>query len=293
LDFDLFAPSESGETVLFRGQNYPLSGDDIRQLGAGANQTLFIREAEHKKYREYLKEVVLQDRDLPATQRVQGLTAVNRSVFESAVRSPNVNRYVEFANDFGENLTVAVCDDNVTLTDMMRLMSHDDYPYTHVANVATYCLTLARARGIEDRDVLRQVTVGALLHDYGKRFIPASILNTTGRLTDEQWLMVEEHPVSGFRAFSRRHDLNWGQLMMIYQHHERLDGQGYPTGVAGPEIHEWARMCKVADVFDALTSDRPYRRADSPAKVIEFMESKVDIEFDGEMVRCLRAMINY
>ncbi len=80
--------------------------------------------------------------------------------------------------------------------------------------------------------------------------------------------------------------------MMIYQHHERPDGKGYPVGVCGAEIHPWARICKVADVFDALTSDRPYRKADSPAKVLEFMSTKVGTEFDEEMFQCFRATIN-
>ena len=80
--------------------------------------------------------------------------------------------------------------------------------------------------------------------------------------------------------------------MMIYQHHERLDGKGYPVGVTGEEIHPWARICKVADVFDALTCDRPYRKAGPPQAVLRFMAARVGVDFDEEVFQCFQAMIN-
>ena len=117
-------------------------------------------------------------------------------------------------------------------------------------------------------------------------------LNHPGRLNEEQWELVRKHPTDGFRALCHRSDVNWGQLMMTYQHHERLDGRGYPVGVVGKEIHDWARICKVADVFDALSSDRPYRKAEPINKVLEFLEQRIGTEFDEDMVQCLQATVN-
>ncbi len=292
LDFDLFVRSDAEKAVLFRGRDYPLEASDIRRLCDSKVATLYIRVGDHEQYCEYLREVVLNNADLPAERRVQVLMAVNRSVFESAFSSPNVNRYVEFAENFGSDLTDAICGNQVAMNDLMRLMSHDYYTFTHVANVTTYCTTLAARLGNGDREFVHQIAVGALLHDYGKRFIPASTLNCTGRLSEEQWRAIQQHPLDGFREFCERQDVSWGQLMMIYQHHERPDGKGYPVGVGASEIHEWARICKVADVFDALTSDRPYRKADRPAKVLEFMAGKLGTEFDKEMFECFQATIN-
>ena len=90
----------------------------------------------------------------------------------------------------------------------------------------------------------------------------------------------------------RRGDLTWDQLMLIYQHHERLNGSGYPVGLCGDEVHEWARICAVADVFDAMTSDRPYRKPDSVEEAcglfVRFSE-----EYDKEMVECWIATVTY
>ena len=292
LDFDLFVRKGENKAVLFRGRNYPLDDDDIRRLSDSSKATLYIRLTEHEEYCDYLRQAILENPDLPGPQRLQVLMAVNRSVFESAFHSPNINRYLEFASAFGDELTTVMCDNDIVLSVMIRLMSHDYYTYTHVANVTTYCLALACGLGITDRQVLREITIGGLLHDFGKRFVPKSILNSTRRLTDEQWMLIQQHPTTGFRDFSTRKDLSWGQLMMVYQHHERPDGRGYPVGVGTSEIHDWAKMCKLADVFESLSSDRPYRRADPVPKVMEYMEAKAGTEFDEEMVRCFLAMIN-
>lgn len=292
LEFDLFVRSDTNKAVLFRGRGDALQKRDLSRLAESSVVTLYIHVAEHEDYCRHLRDVMLDNEELPSDQRLQVVTAVNRSVFETAFASPNVNRYVEFAETLGDDLADVFSNSQFTLRDLTRLLSHDYYTYTHVANVTNYCLILATSWAGPDRDLLRQIAIGALLHDYGKRFIPPAILNCTSKLTPQQWQVIQRHPTDGFREFATRDDVDWGQLMMIYQHHERLDGKGYPVGVGGSDIHEWARLCKVADVFDALTAERPYRKADSPSRVLEYMASKVGEEFDEEMFRCFRATIN-
>lgn len=292
LDFDLYVRSESGVPVLFRGRTYPLEPEDIRRLMQGNGNTLYIRVSDHEGYCDYLRTVVLDNPELPPGQRINVLTAVNRSVFENAFSSSNVNRYVDFARGFGQQLTDTICGSDVAVGDLCRLLRHDYYTFTHVANVTVYCMALANALGYRDRDTLQQIAVGGLLHDYGKRFVSAYTLNYTGRLSAGQFREIRRHPHDGFCQFALRADVQWGQLMMIYQHHERPDGKGYPVGVTAAEIHPWARICKVADVFDALTSARPYRRADAPKAVLAFMAGKVGTEFDEDVLACFQAMIN-
>lgn len=292
LDFDLFVLADRSEPVLFRGKNYPLTADDIERTRESGRGTLYIRLAEHERYCEHLRQVVLENPQLPAAERIQVLKAVNRSVFETAFQSVNTQRYVQFADQFAAELTRTVCEGDVGLTDIMKLAVHDYYTFTHVANVTTFCLLLARAMGYHDPQTLREIGTGALLHDYGKRAVSRSLLNYVGRLAESDRRALQQHPASGFRQLCLRPDVTWGQLMMVYQHHERPDGKGYPVGVRGDEIHPWARLCKVADVLDALTADRPYRRGDCPRSVVAMMERQADKEFDRETVECLRTMIN-
>jgi HD-GYP domain-containing protein (c-di-GMP phosphodiesterase class II) len=150
--------------------------------------------------------------------------------------------------------------------------------------VTVYCLLIAGQAGITDQGELAQIAGGALLHDIGKRHIPASVLNKSGRPTDEEWKLIREHPVSGFQELAERSDVSWGQLMMVYQHHEKLDGSGYPAGICGEEIHPWARICAVADVFDALTCQRPYRKAVPKADVCEHLSRHSGEWFEPELV---------
>ena len=99
------------------------------------------------------------------------------------------------------------------------------------------------------------------------------------------------YPTTGFAKLCSREDLSYAQLMMVYQHHERLDGTGYPVGVTGEEIHDWARLCSVADVFEALTSNRPYRAGMSISKAFSIMDPGADTTFDKEMLECWKAII--
>ena len=130
------------------------------------------------------------------------------------------------------------------------------------------------------------MAAGALLHDIGKRHIPSHVLNKPGKLTDDEWELVREHPTSGFRELAGRTDLSWPQLMMVYQHHERLDGSGYPAGILGDEMHPWARICAVVDVFDALTCHRSYRRPVPASEVCNYLNKYAGLWFDAEAVAC-------
>jgi HD-GYP domain-containing protein (c-di-GMP phosphodiesterase class II) len=202
-----------------------------------------------------------------------------------------MDQMVRFAADFGQQMTDLICDQKLVLTNLLPLMAHDYYTYTHVTNVCTYCLAIANKLGIHNPAELSEVAEGALLHDLGKRKIPSTVLNHPGKLNTEQWETVRRHPTDGFRDLCHREDLSWGQLMMVYQHHERIDGKGYPVGSVGDEIHLWGRICKVADVFDALSSDRPYRKAEPVSQVLQMLEERAGTEFDKDMVRCLKALI--
>jgi HD-GYP domain-containing protein (c-di-GMP phosphodiesterase class II) len=145
---------------------------------------------------------------------------------------------------------------------------------------------LAVRLGNFDSVEVAQIAAGGILHDIGKRHIPLTILNKTSKLTDAEWEVIQQHPVTGYRELAMRDDLTEGQLMMVYQHHERLDGSGYPAGITGDEIHPWAKICAVADVFDAMTCQRSYRRAIPIAEVFSYLRRMAGIKFDEDIVDC-------
>ncbi|MDG2220500.1 MAG: HD domain-containing protein [Rubripirellula sp.] len=137
-----------------------------------------------------------------------------------------------------------------------------------------------------DTDDVQKITTAGLLHDLGKLKINQRILRTPRKLTSEEFEIIKSHPTLGFEQLAFREDLCEGQLMMVYQHHERLDGGGYPVGVVDSEIHPWAKICAVVDVYEALTSFRPYRSPMPKEKVFEIMRRESGKSFDPELLAC-------
>ncbi len=130
----------------------------------------------------------------------------------------------------------------------------------HSFRVALYAVALAKAMGIRGED-LKDLEWGALLHDVGKMVVPDEILRKSGPLTEDEWLIMKQHPGWGYEMLAEVRFLQPAAIDVVYSHHERWDGQGYPRGLAGVQIPLVARIFAVVDAYDALTSDRPYRRA--------------------------------
>jgi HD-GYP domain-containing protein (c-di-GMP phosphodiesterase class II) len=205
---------------------------------------------------------------------------------ERTARLIDCGPYLELSGKVARDLTSLLSASNVLPRDLYRLARHDFNTFTHVTNVASYCVILAERLGITDRGELEQVATGAMLHDIGKRFVPLNILNKPARLNPIERDVIETHPQRGYEELRGRDGLSPAQLMMVYQHHERMDGSGYPVGVTGGEIHPWAKMLAVVDVFDAMTGTRPYRRPAKARDALDFIGRNAETQFDREVVEC-------
>lgn len=145
-----------------------------------------------------------------------------------------------------------------------------DYPYsyTHPVNVAIIAYFTSRWLKFELQDQFNVVLV-ALLHDIGKAKIPDSIINKPGKLTKEEYNLIKVHPLNSFKTLVGSRELAGTIILSTLTHHERIDGSGYPLGLKGQDIHIYARVIAVADIFDAMTSDKAYSTKRSPFKVAE------------------------
>jgi HD-GYP domain-containing protein (c-di-GMP phosphodiesterase class II) len=146
-----------------------------------------------------------------------------------------------------------------------------------------------RFDGIEDR--LAVLGVGLLLHDIGKLAVPAEILRKPGKLTDEEWNAMRAHPTLGVQILKKAEEISPLARAVVRSHHERWNGTGYPDRLTGPEIHQFARIAAVADVFDALTSDRYYRKALPLHEGYDFIVSRSGADFDPEVVDLFKACV--
>jgi diguanylate cyclase (GGDEF)-like protein/putative nucleotidyltransferase with HDIG domain len=181
-----------------------------------------------------------------------------------------------------------------TFVEIVRLWgesieSADRYTHGHCVRVARYACALSRAAGV-DEQTLFWLNLGALLHDVGKIIIPPEILNKPGGFTPQERLMMEKHPDAGVELLEEI-EFPWDIRPMVRFHHERWMGGGYPTGIAGEEIPEAARILAIADVFDALATDRPYRRAFGVARCLEIMSHEMPGFFDPRLLALWEEMV--
>ncbi|KDR94738.1 HD-GYP domain, c-di-GMP phosphodiesterase class II (or its inactivated variant) [Peptoclostridium litorale DSM 5388] len=184
------------------------------------------------------------------------------------------------------DMSKAIVDDLFNQKDIMISMvdikSMDNYTYSHSVNVAVLSLVIGIAAQLTKNE-LYEITMGAMLHDIGKIFVPKEILNKPGKLTDEEFKIIQQHTVKGYEYISQNSSIKATTKIIALQHHLNMDGSGYPSGNKLSQIHKFSRIVSIADIYDALTSDRSYRKAFAPSEAIEYImslaSSKLDIDY--------------
>jgi putative nucleotidyltransferase with HDIG domain len=190
-----------------------------------------------------------------------------------------------------DDIAASVMRNSNALISLTRLKQADDYTYMHSVAVCAMMLALARQLGLSDEDT-RACGLAGLLHDIGKMALPMDILNKPGKLTDAEFDIVKGHPGSGHSILTEVSDVPEIALEVCLHHHEKFDGRGYPHGLAGQEISLHARMGAVCDVYDAITSDRPYKDGWTPSESLKRMEEwTLNGHFDPQVfaafVKCI------
>lgn len=165
----------------------------------------------------------------------------------------------------------------------------DPHTRGHSERVTSYSIAIAREMGLSELRV-QTIEYASLLHDMGKVGIQHDILLKPGALSEEEWKLMKEHPATGARIVSDLHFLK-GAQGVVRSHHERFDGLGYPDGLVGEAIPLEARIVKVADAFDAMRSDRPYRRALSLSDALAELQGGIGTEFDPRVVRAFLTLV--
>ncbi|MCQ6276555.1 HD-GYP domain-containing protein [Bacillus sp. V3B] len=178
--------------------------------------------------------------------------------------------------------------------ELMSILSdvciHDTYIFTHSLNVTLYSLAVGIELKLPSRQ-LEEIGIGAIMHDIGKVAIPKEILLKPGKLTDEEFTVIKTHATEGFDLLRNTHTVPLLVAHCAFQHHERLDGSGYPRGIRESDIHDYAKIIAVADVFDAVTSNRVYRPAMLPHEGLEMLYAGVERQFHTNIVEAFHKSV--
>lgn len=204
-----------------------------------------------------------------AKRIINSSKAVVSSMLQEA-RMGNAVNIESAALPLVEEISESLARNESALISLVRLKSQDDYSYMHSVSVCALMVALARELKLSDSEI-KQAGLAGLIHDVGKVAIPLTILNKPGALSNEEFDLVKQHPVKGHEILLRSSFKDTVALDVCLHHHEKLDGSGYPHRLSGDQISLFARMGAVADVYDAITSDRPYKKGWAPGVSLQRM----------------------
>lgn len=180
-------------------------------------------------------------------------------------------------------IDLVIEDDNL-IPKLYKMQDVDEYTYDHSINVSLLCIMIGKWLKYNDME-LKKLAYSGVFHDIGKSKVPLEIINKPGPLDEKEWRIMRQHPVYGYNILKDMKGISRDVLSAVLMHHEREDGRGYPFGIEGVRIHPYAKVVAVADVFDAMASDRVYRKREPAFEVVEHIERSGFVSLDPRITR--------
>ena len=272
------------EPILFRKAGDTITRLRMEELLKHRVKEVLIPNDQKARYLDSLRQISRND---TLKKEIRG-KFIKESAFnhiEDIFTKPDVKTLVEDSEVIVKDIVDFVSEDMEAVASLMRLSTHDYYTYNHSVNVGVYTIALCKRIYGEDKDLLIKAGLGGLLHDLGKRRVPIEIINKPGKLSAEEWEEVKNHPAYGKEYLDSLHSISDETKRIVYEHHENIDGTGYPNGLTLDEISKVARIAAIADVFDALTTKRAYKDAVPADKALEIMYSMQPGKFDPSLFK--------
>ncbi len=257
-------------------------GLDIVETPAGSADVPPSRWDSGAGLTERIRELV-RDNRLSPTQKAGAVYDESMTVMRHLFEKPTPRRISESKKGIFHVVDLILSDNDVA-QQMFGLLSHDFYTYTHSVNVGVLSVGLAKVLyGGGPKDTLHELGAGFFFHDLGKVRVPSDIINKQGRLNEAEMGEMRTHPYKGYEILEEMGHLTEEAELIVLQHHERSDGTGYPRGLKGDEIHDYGRLCSIADVYDALTSKRSYHKVRTSFEALELMREQMLGHFEREL----------
>ena len=268
------------------GQQTTLENEQVPQM---PDESLTANEQQDLSlaHQAQMEPAAAEDHEIPPNVPIEFASHYNSAV---QVLKKHLGKVRFIKDDFnGDEIRRMVTEDIIpllddhTVTDCLQMMPHEeDYLYHHSVDVGIIagCLSFWMGRSYHE---IEETILGALLHDIGKALIPLKVLNKPGALTDEEMHLVRFHSLRGYKFLKQYGDFTQSVLLCALQHHERIDGSGYPMSVKGDKIHPYAKLIAIADVFDAMTSVRSYGKRATPYEAVEIMKREMVGKLDYQV----------
>ena len=259
--------------------------DALRKLGITG---VYIREGEEDPTEgdmEIAPETSekIQQLSVPDRAKIQLSESVKKRVgtgVQYLFSNPESDDFVSAADDISTDLMKAIMENDAIAVDIGALKLSDEYTFQHSVDVASMAMIIAKNYGFSQDDIYK-IGISGLLHDLGKSQIPNELLNKPGKLTEEEFDLMKKHSLFGYNILKKKQGITPDILLGVLQHHEKMNGKGYPLGATRATICPFARILAVADIFDALVTERPYKKAFSQRDATEMimaMSHELDVK---------------
>lgn len=295
INFNLYRQKWGRFEIILKADNRSFCSLDEETLSAISNDTAseFVIEASDiPLYQQYLNSNA-QYSNLPENEKIQRKTIAikenSKVLMKELLDNPRSGEKIKEVKNTINIIANALLENNDMIYTMLTLNKYDAYTYTHCVNVGTLSLGLGIATGLT-KEELENLGVGAMLHDIGKTEIPSEILNKQGKLNDFEYRWIQEHVKEGERILQENRAIPVEAYDAVIQHHEKLSGKGYPYKLMGYEIGLFGRICAIADCYDALTTQRPYKSAFRSFEALKII-SKESTDYDAELLAAFVKML--
>ena len=292
---DTKASDSVGVFMPFKSTEESLTETDCKDLLRNGIELVYIRMSDQHRFQEQSEMEMIRlasDPKLAISERANLIYETGVELINDLLSDPDIARFSHRLEAMSRSVATVVLNDPSAFTHLFTVSHHDFYTATHMINVATWMVPLAHALGHRDIDELTTICEAGLLHDIGKLYVPETVLNKQGALSEEDWWLLKRHPQVGHEHLQEYSGIDPLILRVSREHHERLDGSGYPDGLVDGQIHVVSKICAVVDSFDAMTAFRPFkRRTLSINEALDIIQSESPQKYDPTVVRAWINMV--
>lgn len=280
--FDIYIRVK-GKMLLYHSGSDRFTPKVRDNLLANRIEVLYILKSGRAAYNRYIEEnlsPILNNQLLSIGEKSSIAHSSITSIAQTLFNNPRAQTIVRYKSAISSVMDF-ILREKGAINNLIRLTSHDFTTYIHSVNVGIFAIGLAQALLAEDPSHnMHELASGFFLHDIGKCATPLTVLTKPGPLSEEEWIIMRRHPFEGYKLLEKLNELTKESRVIVMEHHERHDGRGYPRKLRGDRIHIYSKICCIADVFDALTSVRPYKARKTPFQALQIMKDEMRSEFD-------------
>ena len=280
----------NSKPTLFRRKGDAFTADRLKQLSGHGATRLLVPEDQRPLFVGGLTALIKD----PGTDTDTKGRVIKESAFvqlQDLFSNPNVNSVIKGTESLVGDMVTFLSGDPGAAASLLKLSSHDQYTFNHSVNVAVYAILLTKKLNGLDPNSVTMAGLAGLLHDVGKREIPVGLLTKMTPLTPEENAVMRQHPLLGAKLLESTPSVSTKVREVVVQHHESFDGSGYPMGLSGDKINRVARVIAIADVFDALTTQRQGQKPFTPQEALDLM-STLSGRFDPSIFQHLNKSPN-